>query len=156
MRRIGELVGQPDRLAGIALLFVGGVAIREGAPLPEGIMGPGFAPLVAGGFLAALAASLLLWPDPGSPATPGPTPAGEHVPGGRAAWTFLALGLYVLLLRSLGFTVTSAVFLAGLFRLLGRYPLWGVLPAAAVSAALLSVIFRWGLQFPLPAGPWGF
>jgi hypothetical protein len=120
-------------------------------------MGPGFAPLAAGALLAALAFSFLVWPDRGI-AAPGPSYGTEEggAPGRRTAWTFVALGLYVLLLRPLGFTVASAVFLAGLFRLLGRYPLWGALPAAAVSAVLLSVIFRWGLQFPLPGGPWGF
>ena len=157
MRGILQGFRLSERLAGFVLLAAAAVAIREGAPLPEGITGPGLAPLVAGALLAALAVSLLLWPDPGGAATPGPTPAGQHVPapGGRAAWSFLALALYVLLLRPLGFAVASGLFLAVLFRLLGRYPLWAVLPAAAASAALLSVIFRWGLQFPLPAGPWG-
>jgi putative tricarboxylic transport membrane protein len=150
MHRITEWLLRPDRLAALVLLAVAGVAIREGAPLREGIMGPGLAPLVAGALLAVLALGLLLWPDRG------PTAEGGAAPGRRAPWTFLALVLYVLLLRPLGFALASATFLAALFRFLGRYPLWMVVPAAAASAGLLNVVFRWGLQFPLPVGPWGF
>jgi len=150
MYRIAEWLSRPDRLAGLFLLAVAGVAIREGAPLREGVLGPGFAPLVAGSLLAALALGLILWPDHG------PTAKGEASPGHRAAWTFLALGLYVFLLRPVGFTLASAIFLATLFRSLGRYSLWVVLLAATASAAVLSVVFRWGLHFPLPVGAWGF
>ena len=102
-------------------------------------------PLVLGPLAMALSLALLVKP-----------PAGEDVgrglSWGRGLGLMGLMALYALAIDRLGFVVTSALFLAGGFYVLGERRLKVLLPIAAVTAlafwimfTLLDVQLDWGI-----------
>ncbi len=75
----------------------------------------------------------------------------------KKSFTVLAaLVVYVLLLRPLGFTLCTALFIAFLMRVVEPQK-WPVVAAGAIGTALGAYgIFELWLKAQLPRGPWGF
>lgn len=65
----------------------------------------------------------------------------------------LPLIVYVGLIQLLGIYVSSALFVAGFMRGIGKYPLWKALPLAVVIMAVLFWVFEVKFLVPLPKGP---
>ncbi len=78
-----------------------------------------------------------------------PSPLSNPVVLGRAAGTVVLTALYVVGLERLQFFPVTAVFLAAMFLLYGRRPLWGVGLAALLGAAALDVVFIRVINLPL-------
>lgn len=130
-----------------------GAAIAAGAwRLPAGdgsAPGPGFAPLALGIGLALAgiaAGTKALLATPRAPADE------EEGAGRKAAFACLLLLGAVLAFEPLGFMLTSLVFLFAGFTLLGGANWRMALPAAAVAAALLWLLFTKLLGVGLPYG----
>jgi putative tricarboxylic transport membrane protein len=102
-------------------------------------------PLVLGPLAMALSLALLVKP-------PGGDDVGKGLSWGRAGGLLGLMALYALSINHLGFVVTSALFLAGGFYVLGERRMKVLLPVAAVTAVgfwimftLLSVQLDWGI-----------
>jgi putative tricarboxylic transport membrane protein len=102
-------------------------------------------PLVLGPLAMALSLALLVKP-------PGGEDVGKGLSWGRAGGLLGLMALYALAINHLGFVVTSALFLAGGFYVLGERRMKVLLPVAAVTAVgfwimftLLSVQLDWGI-----------
>jgi putative tricarboxylic transport membrane protein len=102
-------------------------------------------PLVLGPLAMALALALVLKP-------PGGEDVGRGLAWGRALGLLGLMALYALAIDRLGFVVTSALFLAGGFYVLGERRQYVLLPIAAVTAlafwimfTLLDVQLDWGV-----------
>ncbi len=102
-------------------------------------------PLVLGPLAMALSLTLLVKP-------PGGGDVGKGLSWGRAGGLFGLMALYALAINHLGFVVTSALFLAGGFYVLGERRMKVLAPVAVVTAigfwimfTLLSVQLDWGI-----------
>jgi putative tricarboxylic transport membrane protein len=102
-------------------------------------------PLVLGPLAMALSLTLLVKP-------PGGGDVGKGLSWGRAVGLFGLMALYALAINHLGFVVTSALFLAGGFYVLGERRMKVLAPVAVVTAigfwimfTLLSVQLDWGI-----------
>ena len=102
-------------------------------------------PLVLGPLAMALSLALLVKP-------PGGDDVGRGLSWGRAGGLLGLMALYALAINHLGFVVTSALFLAGGFYVLGERRMKVLAPVAAVTAVgfwimftLLSVQLDWGI-----------
>lgn len=102
-------------------------------------------PLVLGALAMALSLTLLVKP-------PGGDDVGRGLSWGRAGGLLGLMALYALAINHLGFVVTSALFLAGGFSVLGERRMKVLVPVAAVTAigfwimfTLLSVQLDWGI-----------
>ncbi len=74
----------------------------------------------------------------------------------RSSIVLAALIAYVLLLKPLGFTLCTALFIAFLMRAVQPQK-WPVVVAGAIGTALGAYgIFELWLKAQLPRGPWGF
>jgi putative tricarboxylic transport membrane protein len=102
-------------------------------------------PLVLGPLAMALSLALLIKP-------PGGEDVGKGLSWGRAGGLLGLMALYALAINHLGFVVTSALFLAGGFYVLGERRMKVLAPVAVVTAigfwimfTLLSVQLDWGV-----------
>lgn len=102
-------------------------------------------PLVLGPLCMVLSLALLVKP-------PGGNDVGRGLSWGRASGLMGLMALYALAITHLGFVVTSALFLAGGFFVLGERRPQILLPVAIITAlgfwimfALLSVTLDWGI-----------
>lgn len=102
-------------------------------------------PLVLGPLAMALSLTLLVKP-------PGGDDVGKGLSWGRAGGLLGLMALYALAINHLGFVVTSALFLAGGFYVLGERRMKVLAPVAVVTAigfwimfTLLSVQLDWGI-----------
>lgn len=102
-------------------------------------------PLVLGPLAMALSLALLIRP-------PGGEDVGKGLSWGRAGGLLGLMALYALAINHLGFVVTSALFLAGGFYVLGERRMKVLAPVAVVTAigfwimfTLLSVQLDWGV-----------
>lgn len=102
-------------------------------------------PLVLGPIAMALSLALLIKP-------PGGGDVGRGLSWGRALGLLGLMALYALAINHLGFVVTSALFLAAGFYVLGERRMKVLLPVAVVTAlgfwimfTLLSVQLDWGV-----------
>jgi putative tricarboxylic transport membrane protein len=151
---------QADRIAG-ALLFAFAAAFAGGAlwryeywSRVEG-PGPGFMPFWLGLVMAVLAAMLLLsslkQKDPGAAWLP----SGE---GLKRLLVVLAVSIaYVALLRVIGMTVGTALFLIVLIRFLDRQPWWMCFAIGVAAAIGNYLVFVYWLKVPFPEGMfWSF
>ena len=150
------------RLAGLALLALGIVALAGTAAIPSArdgwsISGPRFLPLVVAIALVALSLAVLartfVWRD---------VDLAEHVAdeAQKTEWPAPALVLaslagYVLVLAPLGYALATALFFTASARILGserrvRDAISGVVVGVVTSYAFT----RW-LGVRLPVGPWG-
>jgi len=111
-------------------------------------------PLVLGPLAIAISLFLLLKPPRSSESI-----VGQGMAWGRAAGLIGLMGLYTLAINPLGFAVTSALFLAGGFFVLGERRLPVLLPLAIgialgfwVLFTLLKVELDWGIFGRMVAG----
>jgi putative tricarboxylic transport membrane protein len=145
---------QAERLMALALLLfsLAYLALGWRIPLPGVSDDSPFSarsfPLALGVIGAVLSLALLVKPPPGAPV---------GVAGfawGRAAGLIALMAGYALAITHLGFVVTSALFLAGGFRVLGeRRP--GVLTAVALGVSLGFWAMFWMLDVKLDWGVFG-
>jgi len=134
-----------DRPGALVLAGLGALALVEAARIPDTWLGARLLPLVVGTALVLLGAAHLTLP-------PTPSPWPDARAGGRAAFVFAALVLYVALLTPLGFLPATVLWLLALFRALGALG-WPAAGALALALALAShVVFRRWLGMPLPPG----
>lgn len=164
-----------DILAGLVLLgfaivvWIAAEAIRE-TPLDDEVGADGFPKLLAGslGVLAllligqtllarrrgakrALSAAAEPPVTRGEGETPMPSPGRQHL---RAAG-MLAIGIvYVAVLETLGFILSTLLLLLAVALYSGRPPTIGMAALAVAGAALLYVLFVRVLGVPLPPGIW--
>jgi putative tricarboxylic transport membrane protein len=148
-----------DQITGIVML-VFALAVMEGSRRmpPSGTFGPGagFLPFWLGVAMAALSIILLV------SATREPVPVGGRAPfpTGRKLLPLLqtvgGLGVFVLLLETLGFLLSIALLTAFLLRVVEREG-WGTtLAVAAANAGALYVIFKVLLGVSVPQNAFGF
>jgi hypothetical protein len=151
-------VRSADRIAGAALLALAiafvTFALRQYAYWGENGPGPAFLPFWVGLVLALLATMLLIGAlrarDPGEPWLP------DRTGLVRIGIVLAATIAYVALLRVLGMTIATALFLVVLVRWPDRQPWPTAIAVGLAIAALNYVVFvRW-LHVPLPEGPFGF
>ncbi len=118
--------------------------------------GPGFFSFVAGALLGVL--SLLLYLSSRKKTPEGkrkpfwPNPAGAR----RMTWTVVALFLYVVSMKYVGFFFGTILFLAFLLRGIGREKWPAVFSVTILSAIVSYVIFQYWLDCQLPTGFLGF
>jgi hypothetical protein len=128
---------------------------KYGLGTPES-PGTGFMPFLAGlaiFFLAAIGAVHGLLP--GKKTAPW-KPIFNNVSWKKSSIVLAALIAYVLLLRPLGFTLCTALFIAFLMRVVEPQK-WPAVAAGAIGTALGAYgIFELWLKAQLPRGPWGF
>ncbi len=146
---------KPDIFAGILGLLIAVYVIYSAYHFPEDkvlLLGPSFFPTCLAGGLGIFSLLLLAGALRGK-SRPCTDPFNIKDPGvHRAIISLLAVILYCVLLNSLGFIITSAVYLFGLMYLLQRRD---YLKMAAVSVAvtlLIYGIFNRLLDISLPAG----
>ena len=147
MRR-AEIVGA------IVSMIVGLAIVTQAAQLeywmPTG-PGPGFVPLWAGIAISQAGIVLLfqVWRTPRSEAK-AQAEKQEHpgMAGIAAALTILAaLGM-----NFIGFAAASFIFMVVLTGMSGSHRLTTTIGIAAVATIVFLLVFKWGLQVPLPAG----
>jgi putative tricarboxylic transport membrane protein len=68
-------------------------------------------------------------------------------------WIVGGLVAQILLLSTVGFSIATGILFAFTAKGFGRGPLWKTIPAGALLAFIVWVIFAKGLQLSLPAGP---
>jgi putative tricarboxylic transport membrane protein len=139
-----------DRLLAVlfiaVLLVYGWDALRMSPTLAADVVGPGFFPkiLVVAGFVLAI----LLLAKPRSE-------AGKKTNANLELAALAPLGLliaYALAFEWVGFSLSTAVFLALTFRYLGS-PTWrGAIAASVVVTAVIVVVFEFVLDLKLPWG----
>lgn len=140
-----------ERIAALLILLfsVGYLVFAFKINLPQGSTGSPFTartfPLVLGPIAMALSLFLLIKPPPGGVVA-------EGLAWGRGLALLGLMGLYALAISHLGFVVTSALFLAGGFFVLGERRLAILLPTALCIAlgfwvmfTLLKVQLDWGI-----------
>jgi putative tricarboxylic transport membrane protein len=140
-----------ERLVALLILLfsLAYFALAFGIKLPPGSDETPFSartfPLVLGPLAMALSLALLLKP-------PGGEDVGRGFAWGRAFGLTGLMALYALAIDRLGFAVTSALFLAGGFYILGERRMLVLLPIAAATAlgfwimfTFLDVQLDWGI-----------
>ncbi len=141
-----------DRAAAILGLALGILLLSQGIKLPpgkEGAPGPGFFPVWIG--VALLAFSALLWIRPqGAQLLRGLFPRKKEA--GRVAWVMAALILYAVLLKPVGFLISTFLLFLTLLQFYQRGRWW-----AAVALSLAAVLGSYWLfarifEMPLPEG----
>jgi hypothetical protein len=117
--------------------------------------GPGFLPFWAGITLAAMSLGLLLRSFWQKAETVGSSFFPEKDSWKRVLSTFLALLFHTLVLPYLGFTLTTFLFLAFLFRFIFPQTWWRTLVTAVLGAIIARLLFINFLETQLPAGIFG-
>ena len=139
MRR-SEIVGA------IVSIIVGLFIVVQAAQLEYWMSmgpGPGFVPLWAG-IAIALAGIFLLIQALRSP--------NEQRRSGMV-WMAAAMTVLAALgMNFIGFSLTSFIFIAVLIGMSGSHRMTTTIGVAAVVTIVFLLVFRWGLQVPLPAG----
>ncbi|MEQ1613489.1 MAG: tripartite tricarboxylate transporter TctB family protein [Hyphomicrobiaceae bacterium] len=140
----------------LSLIFIGAalfwVLVALGLPMWEGFApSSGFMPLIYGILMAAFAIAAIAVEVLGAGESGEPLP-----PVGRPVMVLLALAAGVAGIEVAGFAVSMFLAMLFLFRVAERRPILKSLAASAVTAAVLTLVFRIWLGVPLPSGPWGF
>jgi len=148
-----------NRIAAIFFLIVGVFFTLYARSVEIGSWnepGPGFLPFWAGSTLVAMAVALLLgsYTRKAWAARPSFFPQADSWK--RVLATFLALIAYNLLLTSLGFTLTTFVFLAFLVKFIFPQTWRRTLMVAFLGSALARLLFINFLETQLPKGFLGF
>jgi hypothetical protein len=144
----GELV--------LCLIFIGTgvfwIAVASGMQIWDGFApASGFMPMVYGVLMAVLAIAATLLDV--IKAKNDAEPKGLV---GRPLMVLLALAAGVAGIEVAGFLVSMFLAMLFLFSVAERLPFVASLATSAVSALVLTIVFRTWLGVPLPTGPWGF
>ena len=144
------------RLAGVILVVLGVLALREGYELfalrtdmlAGAVVGDDTFPLIVGGSLLLVGAYTLVlarWPIP-----PVNFPAGEvrHRMLGSAG----ALIGYFLIMPYLGYSISTLLGSMALFKIMGAYRWWVAILLSGLTTGALYLMFRVWLLQPLPGG----
>ncbi len=151
-------MGRADRVAGCLLLvfsiWYGAVAFLHYPYASSTGPGSGFFPLWLGVALGILAALLVVtsFRDEG----PGTSwlPRGQGLV--RLVTVVVATGLFIALLRVLGMSVATVLFLTAILRFVERYPWAHTLAVAGGTAVANYLVFTYWLRVPFPTGILGF
>ncbi|HSR13900.1 MAG TPA: tripartite tricarboxylate transporter TctB family protein [Thermodesulfobacteriota bacterium] len=147
-----------DRVSGLIWLGLAVYICVEAVRLPLGSWrdpGPGFLPLGAGLGLALLSVVDLLRSNAGTAkAPPGPWYSRERWKA--VVLILLSLVAYSFLLDTLGFLVTTFLFLMLLFRFVEPQPWKIAIGGSALASVAAYVIFEVWLKTQLPPGILGF
>jgi len=140
----------------LCLIFIGTgafwIAVAARMQMWDGFApASGFMPLVYGVLMALLAVAATL-----VDVVKGKNDAEPKDPVGRPLMVLLALAAGVAGVEVAGFPVSMFLAMLFLFRVAERLPLVASLATSAVSALVLTLVFRTWLGVPLPTGPWGF
>ncbi len=120
--------------------------------------GPGFLPFGAGVGLSLLSVGIFFLAvfnretEPARPEKFFPQPDSQKV----VTLVFLSLIVYNFLWMGLGFSLTTFLFLAFLFRLVGKRNWWVTILGSAITSFLAYALFQLFLQSQLPTGVIGF
>ena len=143
-----------DRIAGLALIALGGVAIVEIRALPMGTLrqpGPAYFPIVLAAALIGFGALLLAFSGKGARLKELGWEEARH-----ALLIARGAGVAVYLLMRAGYVITIAALLLYLLVVVARRH-WAVsLLVAAALAAGTFALFDIGLRVLLPRSPFGF
>lgn len=138
-------------VVGLALLGLAALLFWDASRLPAATgysgMGPADTPRVIGVGLAVLGLWTLLEAFR-SPAEPAPA---QDIP--PILWILGGLGLQLLLVQPLGFSVAGGVLFACTAAAFGRRKLWMTLPIGLAFALAVFGVFALLLELSLPAGP---
>jgi putative tricarboxylic transport membrane protein len=152
----GKTRSSGDLWSGLALAALGLYIIVQARQWdylgPEG-PGAGFFPMWYGIAILALSAALVIAQLKRRPAR-GQTIDWSRV--GRPLSTWFALAVSVALFKPLGFLISFALLTYFIVAVMYRRPLRVAALAAAASACGFYLVFRLGLDLPLPVGLLGF
>ncbi|HET7854630.1 MAG TPA: tripartite tricarboxylate transporter TctB family protein [Candidatus Methylomirabilis sp.] len=141
-------------VASLFFCLLTGAYLVDGLKLPLGSAGrpgAGAYPLLVGLLLAMLSLSLLFKSVTGwGSADEEPLPRGTDMR--RVAAVSTSLVLFVLLLRPLGYTLSSALLMAAILRLLEQRNWKAIVLISVASATLSHLLFARLLGVPLPVG----
>ena len=140
----------------LCLIFIGTgalwIAIAANMQMWDGFApASGFMPLVYGVLMALLAIAATL-----VEVVKAKNDAEPKDPVRRPLMVLLALAAGVAGIEVAGFLVSMFLAMLFLFRVAEWLPLVASLATSAISALVLTLVFRVWLGVPLPAGPWGF
>lgn len=137
-------------LIGLGFLF-GGLRLGYGS---LNTPGPGFLPSMIGGVLSLL--SLLLFIvtllAPKNRLEIEASFWKEKTSWKKVLFSFLSLIFYLIFLNYLGYIITTFLFSLYLFKFIGRRGWWSSLLVAILASLVSWVIFRVGMEVPLPEG----
>ena len=142
-----------DRVAGLALILVGLVAIEESRAFPFGTLhrpGPAFMPMLLAALLIVFGGVVFLMGRRARRLAEVGWQEWRHAVAIFAACAFAALGL-----ERLGYRITIAVVVAFLLLVVERKGLAPSLALTAVMAWGSFFLFDTLLRVPLPRGPFG-
>ena len=150
------MIRRPLLITSFCFLIVGTASLVGSLHLPMGSAdrpGAGVYPFLVAIFLIALSLRLLIPSLKGKEAQEEreePFPQGKDLQ--RVVFLGLALTLFAILLRPLGYGIGSAVLMGATLRLLGM-PSWKkIILISIVSAAISYYLFVYVLDVPLPRG----
>ena len=147
-------MGRSGVISAVALLALALAALLEAGKLPFGAFNspqPGFFPLILAIFLAFFSVLLLAQE---ISQTDGESGA---FPGGVALWKRIALAIgalvaFGLLFETLGYILSTFLFIAFLLRAVERQKWWLVVVVAFCTSLVIYLLFGLLLNSPLPAG----
>ncbi len=136
-----------DRCVGVVLAFLGVVSVVEGWTVWSGWDGTGVLPLFVGGLLAVVSLVFLFFPSTESAGEPFTRAEAVHVAivGG-------AFGLYMAAMPTLGYALSTWLFLAGVTAYIRRRRFVGTVVWTGGVAIGTYVVFRQLLGMYLPVG----
>ena len=147
-------MGRSGVVSALTLLALALAALLEAGKLPFGTLispQPGFFPLILAIFLAFFSVLLLAQEIPGKDGEAG------ALLGGVALWKRIGLALgalvaFGLLFETLGYLLSTFLFIAFLLRAVERQKWWLVVVVAFCTALVTYLLFGILLNTPLPAG----
>ncbi|MGE0750188.1 MAG: tripartite tricarboxylate transporter TctB family protein [Variibacter sp.] len=155
-----------DGIAGLVCLAISIWLLVLTRGLPPAVMvpiGPAAYPRIVLGIMALLSAIMIVNDVLASRAAAAAAPVTPAAPSARPNYplvlaTFVAFGIYVLLLPYLGFRITTFLFVAALQVILDRprsWPRWLLVVAVAFATTLVChFVFEDYLSVLLPRGDW--
>jgi putative tricarboxylic transport membrane protein len=147
-------MGRSGVISALTLLVLALAALLEAGKLPFGTFSsprPGFFPLILAIFLAFFSVLLLAQE---ISQTDGESGA---FPGGVALWKRISLAIgalvaFGLLFETLGYVLSTFLFIAFLLRAVERQKWWLVVVVAFCTSLVIYLLFGLLLNTPLPAG----
>ncbi len=148
-----------DQISAVVLLLVSGFVIQQSMGMPQQAeFGPdyGFFPFWLGLLLAVLSIALFVdaWRRPAAKDEPWPFPARKALL--NIVLMMAALAGYAFLLETLGYLLTTLLFVGFLMGVVQRDKLRTTVITTLAVTAFLYLVFQILLEINLPKGPFGF